>query len=409
MARAFLLVLDSLGVGGAPDAARYGDAGADTLGHIAAACASGHANRAGLRSGALRIPNLGALGIAEACRAATGAIPPGLELDADVRGQGGCAVELSTGKDSQSGHWELAGVPVEFEWGYFPQTRPCFSRELIGELCDRAGLPGVLGQCHASGTEIIARLGNEHLRTRQPICYTSADSVFQIAAHEEEFGLERLYEVCEIARELLDPLRVGRVIARPFIGDAAQGFTRTVHRRDYGVPPPPGTLLHQAAHAERDVVSLGKIGDLFCHAHTGREHKGDDNDAIFDQLLACAPELPDGGLLLANFVDFDTHFGHRRDVCGYARALERFDERLPQFERLLRPGDVAVITGDHGCDPTWRGTDHTRECVPVLSFGSPRETQPLGRRSSFADVGATLAAHLGLAAPPRGECFAHGH
>jgi phosphopentomutase len=407
MPRAFLVVLDSLGVGGAPDAERFGDRGANTLGHIADVCASGHADRADVRRGALELPNLRAWGLADACRAATRSVPPAFELEGERRGRGGCAAEISTGKDSQSGHWELAGSPVEFDWGYFPNVVPCFSAPLIHDLCRRARLPGVLGECHASGTEIIARLGSRHIASGRPIVYTSADSVFQIAAHEQHFGLERLYAACEIARELLDPLRIGRVIARPFVGNANVGFTRTAHRRDYGVPPPETTLLHAAAAARRPVVSLGKIGDLFCHCHTGAEHKGDDNDAVFDRLLEGTQALPDGGLLLANFVDFDTLFGHRRDVCGYAHALERFDARLPQFERLLRPGDLVVITGDHGCDPTWRGTDHTRECVPVLAFGAGRDASAIGRRDTFADVGATLAAHLSLRAPPAGASFAH--
>ena len=407
MGRAFLLVLDSLGVGGADDASRYGDAGADTLGHIAEACARGEVDRAGQRQGELALPNLSALGIGHACAAARGAIPPGLFPPSQARGSGGCAAEVSTGKDSQSGHWELTGVPVEFEWGYFPQTVPCFGADLIAELCARTRLPGVLGQCHASGTEIIELLGPEHIATGKPIVYTSADSVFQIAAHEQHFGLERLYEVCEIARELLDPLRIGRVIARPFVGEPGN-FTRTAHRRDYGVPPPHATLLTLAMQARRQLVSLGKIGDLFAHCHTGREIKGDDNEAVFERLLESTETLADGGLLLANFVDFDTLFGHRRDVFGYARALERFDERLPEFERLLRPGDYVIITGDHGCDPTWRGTDHTRECVPVLAFGDGARGARVGRRATFADVGATLAAHLSIAAPSHGLTFGHG-
>jgi phosphopentomutase len=405
MARAFLVVLDSLGVGGAPDAAHYGDDGSDTLGHIARACAGGHADRAGTRQGALAIPNLVAIGLAEASRTATGQVPRGVQARTAPRGAGGCAAEVSTGKDSQSGHWELAGSPVQFEWGYFPRERPCFPRALIEELCDRADLPGVLGECHASGTEIIEELGAEHLRTGKPIVYTSADSVFQVAAHEESFGLERLYEVCRIARELVDEYRIGRVIARPFVGREAGAFTRTAHRKDYGVAPPTNTLLQRATDARRPVVSLGKIGDLFCHCATGRELKGDDNDAIFDHLLDSTSRLPQGGLLIANFVDFDTLFGHRRDPCGYAHALERFDARLPAFEQLLRPGDLAIITGDHGCDPTWRGSDHTRECVPVLAFGPAMSAFSSRWRESFADVGATLAQHLGLPAPGSGHSF----
>src|SRR5579883_1378666 len=234
MPRAFVLVLDSVGVGAAPDAARYGDEGADTVGHIAEVCARGAADRDGLRGGPLRLPNLVRLGLGEACRLATGRIPPGLDVGAPDLGRYGCAQEISKGKDTPSGHWELAGVPVPFDWGYFPRTRPCFPPTLISDLCERAALPGILGNCHASGTRIIAELGDEHISTGRPICYTSADSVFQIAAHEEIFGLERLYRVCEIARGLMDPLNIGRVIARPFIG-SPPNFQRTANRRDYAV------------------------------------------------------------------------------------------------------------------------------------------------------------------------------
>jgi phosphopentomutase len=396
VSRAIIIVLDSLGVGGAPDAAGFGDEGSDTLGHIADACAAGDADRSGVRAGPLRIPALAALGAGECCRVSTHREPPGLERARWTHGRAGSAAEISTGKDSQSGHWEMAGAPVDFEWRYFPKTQPCFPAALISALCAEADLDGILGDRHASGTQIIAELGVEHVHTGKPICYTSADSVFQIAAHEETFGLERLYRVCEIARRLLDETRVGRVIARPFVGDAQRGFTRTPHRRDYGVRPPPTTLLRRAHAAQREVVSVGKIGDLFCHDATGRELKAPDNAGILDSLIDAAPRLGEGGLLFANLVDFDTLYGHRRDVAGYATALEAFDIRLPELIEGLRPGDLAIVTGDHGCDPTWFGTDHTRECVPILAFGPGLERGSLGRRDTFADIGATVARHLRL-------------
>jgi phosphopentomutase len=405
MSRAFLLVLDSLGVGGAPDAHAYGDQGADTLGHIAERCAALDAERAGVRSGPLRVPNLAALGLGECCRTATGRIPAGLSPSRWMRGHAGSAAEISTGKDSQSGHWEIAGTPVRFDWGYFPHSQPCFPAELIERLCERAGLSGILGNCHASGTEIIAQLGATHLRTGLPICYTSADSVFQIAVHEERLGLDRLYELCETARELVNPWRIGRVIARPFVGSPTAGFVRTANRRDYGVKPPPGTLLSRAVDAGRDVVSVGKIGDLFCHEATGHELKGGDNEGVFDSILDAMTHLGDGGLMFANFVDFDALYGHRRDVIGYATALEAFDARLAEFCARLRPGDLAVITGDHGCDPVHAGSDHTRECIPVLAFGAGLRAQSLGRRTSFADIGATAAAYLKLDLQPEGTPF----
>jgi phosphopentomutase len=403
--RAFILVLDSLGVGGAPDAKDYGDEGADTLGHIAQRCASSDANRSGVREGALRMPYLRALGFGEACRAATGSAPHGLETERWVAGRAGCAAERSIGKDSQTGHWEIAGCPVAFEWGYFPATPPSFPRELIDALCERGGIDGVLGNCHASGTEIIVQLGAEHLQSGRPICYTSADSVFQIAAHEDAFGLQRLYTLCELARELVDPYRVGRVIARPFVGSVRDGFTRTKNRRDYGVTPPGDTLLHRAIAAQRDVVSVGKIGDLFCHTATGREFKGGSNDDVFDAVIDATPRLADGGLLFANFVDFDTQFGHRRDVIGYAAALEAFDQRLPELLAMLRDDDLVIVTGDHGCDPTFPGSDHTRECIPLLAFGPDVARGALGKRDTFCDIGATIARHLDLARNAHGEAF----
>lgn len=395
MTRALLLVLDSVGVGGAPDAARFGDEGSDTVGHIAEAAAAGRANRAGLREGPLALPNLVALGLGEAARLASGRTPPGLEGPATA-GLWGAAEEISSGKDTPSGHWELTGAPVLFDWGYFPKTDRAFPPDLIEALIERGNLPGVLGETHASGTAIIAELGEESVRSGKPICYTSADSVFQIAAHEETFGLERLYGLCEIARELVDPLNIGRVIARPFVGADSGSFTRTANRRDYATPPHEPTLLARASEAGREVVSIGKIGDIFAHQGTGRVVKAKGNDALLSAALDALKTLADGGLVIANLIDFDTEFGHRRDVAGYASALEAFDARLPDIRAALRPGDLCVITADHGCDPTWDGADHTRERVPVLAFGPGIAAGTIGLRKTFADVGATLGVHLGL-------------
>ena len=406
MARAFVLVLDSVGIGAAPDAASYGDAGADTIGHIAEACADGRADRDGLRNGPLRLPELVRLGLGEACRMASGRVPPGLEREAAPSGRYGCGIEISKGKDTPSGHWELAGVPVPFDWGYFPRTRPCFPDELVDDLCRQADLPGILGNCHASGTQIIAELGDEHGRTGKPICYTSADSVFQIAAHEESFGLERLYDVCAIARRLVDPLRIGRVIARPFVGTSPDTFARTGNRRDYSVPPPGPTVLDRASEAGRDVITVGKIADIFAHSGTGRVLKANGNAALFDQTLEGMKSLGDGGLMFANFIDFDTIHGHRRDPAGYAAALEAFDARISEIESVLRRGDLVVITADHGCDPTWHGTDHTREQVPILAFGPFKPSGSIGCRETFADVAATVSSSLGLAPTSAGTSFA---
>jgi len=402
--RAALIVLDSVGIGAAPDAHLYGDEGADTVGHIAEACMRGAADD-GQRSGPLAVPNLVRWGLGEACRLATGRVPPGLDFAGPLIASFGAARERSEGKDTPSGHWELAGVPVPFAWGYFPTTVPCFPADLIEALCAKAELPGILGNEHASGTAIIAEHGAEHMQSKQPICYTSADSVFQIAAHEDAFGLDRLYAVCEIARKLVDSLNIGRVIARPFTGSPETGFTRTANRRDYAVPPPSPTILDQATQAGRDVVTIGKIDDIFAHRGTGRVLKDAGNAALFERMLEAFVSLRDGGLLFANFVDFDTAYGHRRDVSGYARALEDFDRALPRLLTYVKNSDLVIITADHGCDPTWRGTDHTREQVPVLAYKPGAALDCIGIRHSFADVGATIASHLRLAATGAGTPF----
>lgn len=399
--RALILVMDSVGIGGAPDAAHYGDEGADTIGHIAEACARGDADSA-LRDGPLRLPHLVELGLGDACMLATGRCPPGLRRSRSRSARWGSAIEQSRGKDTPSGHWEMAGVPVSFDWGYFPTTVPCFPEELIARLCSKAELPGILGNRHASGTQIIAELGELHLRTGLPICYTSADSVFQIAAHEQAFGLERLYELCAIARELVDDLTIGRVIARPFVGTGPDDFRRTAHRRDYAVPPPEPTILDVASRESRDIITIGKIGDIFAHRGTGLNKKGDGNDALFDRMLDGARTLKDRGLLFANFIDFDSLYGHRRDVAGYAAALEAFDRRLPELFTQLGSDDLLIITADHGCDPTWRGSDHTREQVPILARGG---SAPIGQRASYADIAASVAAHLDLPPTAHGTAF----
>lgn len=380
MSRVFLFVLDSVGIGGAPDAEKFGDSGASTFGHIA-------------EKVPLHVPNMASLGLGHATELASGKNPLG---PTDIIGQWGCAEEISHGKDTPSGHWEIAGVPVLFDWGYFPQTIPTFPQSLIDEIIARGNLPGFLGNKHASGTDIIAELGEDHMRSGKPIIYTSADSVIQIAAHEHSFGLERLYDICKIARELSYKLNIGRVIARPFIGTDAKNFTRTGNRKDYTVLPPSPTLLDILTKAFRDIITIGKIGDIYAHSGTGREVKASGNAALFDATLNEMPNLKDGGLLMANFVDFDSLYGHRRDVAGYAAALEYFDRRLPEAMKLLRDGDLLIITADHGNDPTWKGTDHTRECIPILVFTKAIKPGSVGRRRTFADIGQTIAGHLGV-------------
>ncbi|HEX2137278.1 MAG TPA: phosphopentomutase [Microvirga sp.] len=405
MPRALVIVLDSVGIGGAEDADAYGDAGADTVGHIAEACAEGRGDRAGLRRGPLDLPHMAALGLGLACEASTGRRPPNLEPGGALAGAWGYGVETSKGKDTPSGHWEIAGVPVTFEWGYFPTTRPAFPRELTDALIAQASLPGILGNTHASGSAIIDELGAEHVRTGKPILYTSVDSVLQIAAHEDVFGLERLYDLCRLGRRLCDPYRIGRVIARPFVGSGEEGFTRTGNRKDFAIPPPGDTILDILTKAGRTVISVGKIGDIFAHRGTGEEVKPHGNEACLSAALDAMQRLPDGGFVFANLVDFDTDFGHRRDIPGYAAALEAFDRRVPEIRAVLRPGDLAVITADHGNDPSWRGTDHTREHTPILCFGPGIPAGTIGRRESFADIGATVTEHLDVPRPGAGRSW----
>ena len=401
MGRAIIIVLDSVGCGGATDASVYGDAGADTLGHIAAACAEGRGDRAGLRAGPLSLPHLDALGLGLAMRASSGCAAQGFGTT-KPRGQWGYGIETSNGKDTPSGHWEIAGTPVAFDWGYFAQTIPTFPASLTASLITQAKLPGILGDRHASGTAIIVALGEEHMLSGKPICYTSADSVFQIAAHEQTFGLERLYDLCRIARRLCDRLAIGRVIARPFVGRTAADFARTSNRKDLSIPPLPDNLLQRAVEAGREVATIGKIGDIFAHRYTGREIKGRDNAANVDLTLAALRETADGGFIFVNLVDFDSEYGHRRDVPGFAACLEAFDARLPEIEKAMRADDFCVLTADHGNDPTWRGSDHTREHAPILAFGGGALAGPIGARKSLADIAATIAQRLGLPAPASG-------
>ncbi|MEY3083142.1 MAG: hypothetical protein RJA94_3127, partial [Pseudomonadota bacterium] len=300
MARAFLLILDSFGIGGAPDAASFGDEGANTLGHIC-----DHMK--------LNVPHMASLGLGRAAALSTGCNPL---ADEKLIGQYGIAREVSRGKDTITGHWEIAGVPLAFDWGYFPHTIPAFPQELIEGIVTGAKLPGLLALCHASGTQVIEDFGAEHIRSGKPIAYTSADSVLQIAAHEEHFGLERLYDVCRIARELTYPMNIGRIIARPFLGERRGEFRRTGHRKDFAVTPPAPTLLKVLSDAGREVVSVGKIGDIYAHVGTGREIKVSGNPAFLETTLANMEALSDGGFLMTNFVDFDTEFGHRRDPIG---------------------------------------------------------------------------------------------
>jgi phosphopentomutase len=390
------VVLDSVGCGGAPDAAAFGDAGANTLGHIAAACAAGRAEDG--RSGPLHLPALGALGLGAAMRIADADVllPSGCPADGGTEDGAlwGAAEEVSEGKDTPSGHWELAGVPVPWAWHHFPPGPPSFPPEVVAEIRTIAGVGGILGDRAASGTEILDDLGAEHLKTGWPICYTSADSVFQIDAHEEVFGLERLLQLCRQIAPRLHAMRVGRVIARPFVGEAATGFRRTANRRDYAVPPPGPTLCDAVRAGGGSVHAIGKIGDIFSGQGIDTVRKGSDAD-LAAHLHAAVAEAPEGSLTFANFVEFDSLYGHRRDVAGYARALEWIDAEIGRATGALRAGDLLLVTADHGNDPTWAGTDHTRERVPVIGRRVGAASPGAIGLCAFSDVGASVAAHLG--------------
>ena len=405
MKRAFILVLDSFGIGATQDAAQFGDVGADTLGHIAQHCAQGLADN-DKRQGVLRLPNLSKLGLAMAHKESTGSLAEGFNDEAEIIGAYAHAAELSSGKDTPSGHWEIAGVPVLFDWGYFTDKHNSFPTELTDRILARAGLDGFLGNCHASGTQVLDDLGELHMETGKPIFYTSADSVFQIACHEETFGLDRLLELCQIAREELADYNIGRVIARPFIGAKAGQFERTGNRRDLSVEPPSATVLQKLVEEKQGkVVSIGKIADIYAHCGITDKVKATGIEALFDATLEQVKSAGDNTIVFTNFVDFDSAYGHRRDVAGYAAALEYFDQRLPELLEIMDQDDVLILTADHGCDPTWPGSDHTREHIPVLVYGHQIPAGSLGRRDTFADIGQSLASYFAISPMDYGKSF----
>ena len=372
--RIILIVLDGAGIGAMPDAPEWGDTGSDTFGHIC-------------ESRQLHLPNLQSLGL--------GNIRPlaGVPAIANPRGgYGKCALK-SNGKDTTTGHWEMAGIILERAFPTYPNG---FPQPLIEDFIKRTHVPGVLGNMPASGTEIIKQLGDEHVKTKKPIVYTSADSVFQIAAHEEVIPLDRLYEICEIARDMLrGENEVGRVIARPFLG-APGSFYRTENRHDYAVPPPRENLLPLLSDHELDVVSIGKIASIYDSTGVTQELTAKNNQQSMDQTIAALRD-DTRGLIFSNFVDFDMLYGHRRDTEGYARALEKFDALWPKLENAMRDGDLVMLTADHGNDPTYRGTDHTREYAPLIVYGKQAKSSvDLGTRDSLSDIGATIAENFDL-------------
>jgi phosphopentomutase len=382
--RAIWIVLDGVGLEASPDAGEYGDDGAATLPHVAQAC------------GGLRLPNLGRLGLGNLVNMV--GVPP----LAEPLGAYGRLTERAAGKDSIVGHWELAGVVLDRAFATYPQG---FPDKLVAEFTEIAGKPP-LGNVPASGVSIIGQYGAEHVRTGRPILYTSVDSVFQIAAHEDIIPPEELYRLCRSARNLVDGYDIARVIARPFVGDAQQGFRRSPRRKDFSMPPPQATLLDCLTGHGFTVSAVGKISDLFAGRGISRSTPTLNNADGMNKILRCLDDL-DSGLLMANLIDFDMIYGHRNDAVGFGRALEEFDAWLPRLYTAMRPDDLLVVCADHGCDPTSPGTDHTREYVPLLIWAkSMRTGVSLGRRKSFSDVAATLATYFMVSGSIAGESFA---
>ena len=390
MARVFLVVMDSVGIGGAPDADKYfngdiSDFGSNTVLHIAEYMRK--------RGRPLKLPQLNALGLGSAIHHSVGIRHPDLPIEPDANWAVG--QESSRGKDTPSGHWEIAGLPVTWDWHYFKDKTNSFPTEIINLICQIAQVDGILGNKHASGIRIIEEFGQSHVETSMPICYTSADSVFQIAAHETVFGLDRLYDLCEKLSPAIHNLNVGRVIARPFGGSKEEGWERTKNRRDFAMLPPSSVLTDWVKASGGKTYAIGKIGDIFSMRNIDSNVTGTDRD-LMRQLQKHIEFAEDGSLIFANFVEFDSLFGHRRDPIGYAKALEWFDTGIADVVRNLLEDDLLIVTADHGNDPTWSGTDHTREQVPVLLLG---KTDFIQSGIELSDVATLASKHLGVAIP----------
>ena len=397
MKRVFLLVLDSFGIGHTHDSYQFNDSGANTFGHIMEYCYYGKANKN--RSGVLYIPNLISLGLGKIYQKNTGKKILGMYHTNKIISDYGYASEISSAKDTTSGHWEISGVPVLFKWDYFHDQKNSFPDILLQSIITELKLPGILGNCHASGTDILNYFGELHIRTKKPIFYTSSDSVFQVCCHEEIFGLKKLYQLCQKIRKILDKynFNIARVIARPFIGSKTNNFIRTNNRKDFSKPPHKTTVLQKLIQEKNgNVIAIGKTADIF--SNTGITHiihsyglKNLISDTIKNIQLA-----GNNTIIFVNFVDFDTIWGHRRDVSGYAKGLEFFDSQIPKILHALCDEDLLIITADHGCDPTWFGTDHTRENIPIILYNKFLKNKFLGYRQTFSDIGQTIAKYFSL-------------
>lgn len=393
MKRVIWLVMDSFGVGNAPDAKKFDDEGADTFGHIA-------------QNYKLNIPNLCSLGLLNSYEINNNKI---LELENRntvlENAFYGAAKEKSLGKDTLSGHWEMSGTLMDVALKFYEDTIPAFPQELLDEIIEKAEIKGSLANRHVNGIEAIDSYAQEHIETNKPIFYTSADSVIQIAAHEEHFGLEELYKLCEVVREITKPLGVGRVIARPFLGNEKDGFERTKNRKDYALRPSGKSVLEIALENRKEVIGIGKIYDIFSGYGISKKVLNYKIDGLAKETLNQMKNLKSDGIIYTNFVDFDMEYGHRRDVEGYAKALEEFDLYLKEIMENLKDDDLLILTADHGCDPTYKGTDHTRENVPVFGILKNKKIGNIGIRETFADMGATISQHLEIPKPELGTSF----
>lgn len=395
MKRVFLIVLDSFGIGSSIDADKFDDVGSDTFGHISEKCFLGQANIG--RHGDLYIPNLIKLGLLKAVEKSTGKCPIGFKIPENIIASYGFASEISSGKDTTSGHWEIAGVPVLEDWYYFQDKESSFPNSLLKKILDNLNLTGILGNCHASGTDILTQLGEDHIKTKKPILYTSSDSVLQVACHEVVYGLSNLYKLCENIRIILDELKykVSRVIARPFIGGNKKNFQRTGNRRDYSIKPFSTTVMEKLIYEKQGtVIGIGKISDIYAGVGISKNIKSIGLNELCNSTIHQMQSALNNTIIFTNLVDFDSNWGHRRDVSGYAKGLEYFDSRLPEIINLVTKKDLLILTADHGCDPTWNGTNHTRENIPILIYSPSIQSKFLGHRKTFSDIGQTIAKYF---------------
>lgn len=397
MKRVFLIVLDSFGIGYSFDADKFNDVGSNTFGHIVEKCFFGEADVG--RTGPLYIPNLVRMGIIQAAKKSTGKYPLGFSNNSNIIASYAFASEISSGKDTTSGHWEIAGVPVLDDWYYFKEKYNSFPDILLKKIMTKFQLPGFIGNCHASGTDIIYELGEKHIQTKKPILYTSSDSVLQVACHEICFGLSNLYKLCETIRVILDncKYKVARVIARPFIGNNKLNFQRTGNRRDFSIKPFSTTVIKKLIDEKQgQVIGIGKVSDIYGGIGISKKIESTGLKNLCNSTINEIKSSKNNTIVFTNLVDFDSNWGHRRDVSGYAKGLEFFDYKLSEIISLVAEKDLLILTADHGCDPTWKGTDHTRENIPILIYSPAIKPCYLGHRKTFSDIAQTIAKYFFL-------------